>query len=1228
MVLAAVVAALGQLVFVGGEGAALVRRQSPRPPDSTWSSRAVSAFIMYSVTTATGGSAVPGTLITVDSLSGVQKVAGWLGETAEQFSLALDPSSGLLFGVNAAINPGEVVKIDPALGGSVDAVAFPQTIQAVAFSPAGQMYAILGTRTLGVIDMSKGTITEVGDIAGGDAIISLDFRSDGTLFAVVVSSQPFKQFIITVNPTTAAVTSSVQAGQLNIGDIACAPDGYIYATNFSWTLLRINPATGSVVAVGQGNLGALGGLAATPGQPLRVVAPNGGETLVVASSKDITWTSSIASSTVKLDYSTDAGKTWLAIAASTPNDGSFTWTIPNQPSKNCLVRVSAISPAGVSDSSDGTFQIVLPNMTAKLSPENALVPVGKSVELSVTTSGSVGTCSYVWTVVREIVASSDGTSLVTETSSPSAAGKLTLQVDKPGLYIVQVAVKDQLNNSASAPAFVGSVTMHAVPGFPTESGAWEYRVFLSWWGRASRWPSFARFEVSVGKPGVTVGTVAPRESAAGEAVTLYETSVGVPTSLKSQKLSWVVYAVTSESNVLWKSSPMDLEMQFMWGVCLDLREITPDLVNGSIKSIDDQIKEMQRLGVGYAKFWMNWDVVNPVIPASSLGEVSRDDIEAFAFPKSGQANPKWGAVDWGVYDRIVRALNAAGISPVPWIAAGDATPRLQGHVVGGELCRVAPFEYQQAAIRAGGNWYWGIGHGDYIDRVKLFAAAAAMRYSSGMMRIVLWNTENELNWTPVHCMVGWRPWQKGKAEDWTDQGFRLDLLKGLQEGIHSGNEADAVTTMNINAGLFGAITLNNPTLAAWDNLLPLTVALYAPYMDVVGIGGYFDYVPIPGVNQGGAYGTAVALAKLLTSKPVIVVEGGRTGVPPPGSTEEKAQDAYLKSAVSSVKASSSGFFWFLLDDRAKNIGFLGVIDEQYWGLVRADGSSKSSFSSYSNLIGKGSSTKSTAEISQMEVLDQAGSWTAFKQESLSAGAFSEAIPSRVEAPAAQVQVSFAKADVVCPALLAVLEYQDEGSGFPDFVVAGRTTRIIKSWGMTIAAKELSGSVNVEVAYSRSELPGGLASEALALFWSATPDDPESWKRASMSQSDPYGCSVSGEVPLQEEHALSLVFAIGYGVGTPSGQVALIVAPNPVTAGGACFYYELPDSATAAQVLVLEPSGALGAQVELDVAQDRYPAAGKWLPVDSEGDTIDNGPYICVLVVDGRVVARAAFTIQK
>ena len=93
----------------------------------------------------------------------------------------------------------------------------------------------------------------------------------------------------------------------------------------------------------------------------RLTAPNGNETLTAGEQTTITWENYGSSTHVKLSYSTDNFASYpITIIASTENDGSFEWTIPEETSSTVKVRVEDATGEDQSDSSDFYFTLQLP----------------------------------------------------------------------------------------------------------------------------------------------------------------------------------------------------------------------------------------------------------------------------------------------------------------------------------------------------------------------------------------------------------------------------------------------------------------------------------------------------------------------------------------------------------------------------------------------------------------------------------------------------------------------------------------------------------------------------------------------------------------------------------------------------------------------------------------------------------------------------------------------------
>jgi hypothetical protein len=137
----------------------------------------------------------------------------------------------------------------------------------------------------------------------------------------------------------------------------------------------------------------------TPG--VAVTSPNGGESWLVGSSHAITWTATdaegIAANGITLEYSVNNGASWLPVASGLANSGSFSWTVPNNPSLTALVRATAVDIHANTaiDASDAVFTIQGTSSTSLTSSPNPSV-VGQGVTLTATVapSGATGSIEF------------------------------------------------------------------------------------------------------------------------------------------------------------------------------------------------------------------------------------------------------------------------------------------------------------------------------------------------------------------------------------------------------------------------------------------------------------------------------------------------------------------------------------------------------------------------------------------------------------------------------------------------------------------------------------------------------------------------------------------------------------------------------------------------------------------------------------------------------------------
>ena len=107
---------------------------------------------------------------------------------------------------------------------------------------------------------------------------------------------------------------------------------------------------------------------------ITVTSPNGGESWQAGKNHDITWTSTGVLALVKIEYSKDNFVSDInTIIDSTPNTGSYTWQVPDDPSTTVLVRVTDTADASVFDVSDNDFSIVEKPTIKVISPNGGEV---------------------------------------------------------------------------------------------------------------------------------------------------------------------------------------------------------------------------------------------------------------------------------------------------------------------------------------------------------------------------------------------------------------------------------------------------------------------------------------------------------------------------------------------------------------------------------------------------------------------------------------------------------------------------------------------------------------------------------------------------------------------------------------------------------------------------------------------------------------------------------------
>jgi hypothetical protein len=179
---------------------------------------------------------------------------------------------------------------------------------------------------------------------------------------------------------------------------------------------------------------------------VEVTAPNGGEEWCAGSIQDITWTST-CTDTVKIDYSTDGGDSWITEADKVPAaPGSYSWTVPDAPSTDCLVQICDAEDGTPCDQSDTAFTICVQDFTIEADPIARKVLAGNSIDYNVVLTSLYGFASPCSLTVTGLPADASGsfdpnpaiptdTSLLivyTSDSTPGGLYDLTVTATEPG----------------------------------------------------------------------------------------------------------------------------------------------------------------------------------------------------------------------------------------------------------------------------------------------------------------------------------------------------------------------------------------------------------------------------------------------------------------------------------------------------------------------------------------------------------------------------------------------------------------------------------------------------------------------------------------------------------------------------------------------------------------------------------------------------------------------------
>ncbi|MBT4482175.1 MAG: DUF5050 domain-containing protein, partial [Candidatus Latescibacteria bacterium] len=131
---------------------------------------------------------------------------------------------------------------------------------------------------------------------------------------------------------------------------------------------------------------------------LTLTSPNGGESWEASTQQNITWTH-VNMDRVMIQFSSDDGESWDIIVENyDANAGSFSWTVPNINSSECLIKISDDFDTDVTDQSDEEFTIASAGSLILTSPNGGETWLSETNRAITWTSTDISTINIHYTM--------------------------------------------------------------------------------------------------------------------------------------------------------------------------------------------------------------------------------------------------------------------------------------------------------------------------------------------------------------------------------------------------------------------------------------------------------------------------------------------------------------------------------------------------------------------------------------------------------------------------------------------------------------------------------------------------------------------------------------------------------------------------------------------------------------------------------------------------------------
>lgn len=273
-----------------------------------------------------------------------------------------------------------------------------------------------------VVDASSLTVAEESAVLPIFTNTTLDGKKDIVLsgsaktgqYTTAETKADFDIRIITPVWEGKGVTVDVSADAGKTYKKNCVDSSYYYASQGDFTLgkalrarLTLKKESDSMPSVEYLSV------SYKPGT-ITLIEPNGGGSVATGAVVPLSWTAWDYEKTypLRLDYSLDGGRTFVAIAPSVLNSGSYLWTVPAKKAMvttQALIRISDSADAAVYDTSDQPFAIVVDKVTDDST--SGATSTGTEESSAAATTASSGKQAASTTVITEVTTVPSGPQL-------------------------------------------------------------------------------------------------------------------------------------------------------------------------------------------------------------------------------------------------------------------------------------------------------------------------------------------------------------------------------------------------------------------------------------------------------------------------------------------------------------------------------------------------------------------------------------------------------------------------------------------------------------------------------------------------------------------------------------------------------------------------------------------------------------------------------------------------